>query len=336
MSLPAHFDQDDTKSNTTMDTRRSSTASGKIIEKTTTGDTAASQPTPAALEAALKEVASRRRDDSSAGLLNEAEEPNWPQGWRPWLCLVACFFLMFNSWGLVNAYGTFGSYYLQHLFVPTTAVKVNLIGALDCAIVLGLSGIVGRLLDAGFIRYCLGTGTVFVAAGMFMLGPINAGSGPGHGDYGLTVLAQGVITALGMSCFFVASSQIVATWFKKRKSVAVGLVACGASIAGLVYPVTTKFILQVGGFETAALADAGICLATCIFAFIFARPNPKHVFNKPQSWLAKETWIDPHAFQNPAFWFFTAAIAFMFFGFYAIFFNVEEVSGICAAPSSNR
>jgi MCP family monocarboxylic acid transporter-like MFS transporter 10 len=29
---------------------------------------------------------------------------------------------------------------------------------------------------------------------------------------------------------------------------------------------------------------------------------------------------------NKAFWWFTAAVAFMFFGFYPVFFNIEEVS----------
>lgn len=33
------------------------------------------------------------------------DEPNWPKEWRAYACLTGCFFLMFNSWGLVNAYG---------------------------------------------------------------------------------------------------------------------------------------------------------------------------------------------------------------------------------------
>lgn len=38
---------------------------------------------------------------------------------------------------------------------------------------------------------------------------------------------------LGQACFFVSSSQIASTWFVKRKAVAIGIVASGASIGEL-------------------------------------------------------------------------------------------------------
>lgn len=37
--------------------------------------------------------------------LEEVDKPDWPRSWRAYACLLGCFFLMFNSWGLVNAYG---------------------------------------------------------------------------------------------------------------------------------------------------------------------------------------------------------------------------------------
>lgn len=239
---------------------------------------------------------------------------------------------MFNSWGLVNAYGTFGSYYLQHGLAPTDPVRVNLIGALQCFIVLGLSGVVGRLLDAGFTRWVLGVGTVLVTAGMFALGPANHGTNHGGGRYGLTLLTQGIITSLGMSCFFVASSQIVQTWFSKQKTLAVGFVACGASIAGLVYPFTTKYLLEDLPFRYVAMCDAAIVCATAIFAWIFAAPKKPFKARKPESWLTVNAWIDPHAYHNPSWWLFTIGVAFLFLGFYAIFFNIEEVSLYSLAP----
>lgn len=62
------------------------------------------------------------------------DEPTWPKNPKAYLCALGGFFLMFNSWGLVsrqrsghvvteprlterqvNAYGTYSSYYGQHL-----------------------------------------------------------------------------------------------------------------------------------------------------------------------------------------------------------------------------
>lgn len=36
---------------------------------------------------------------------SDEQESSWPKGWRPYFALIGCFFLMWNSWGLVNAYG---------------------------------------------------------------------------------------------------------------------------------------------------------------------------------------------------------------------------------------
>jgi MCP family monocarboxylic acid transporter-like MFS transporter 10 len=123
--------------------------------------------------------------------LREDEEPDWPRSWRAYACLVGCFFLMFNSWGLVNAYGTWSSYYVGHSLLGTEQLKLNLIGSTQSFLVLLLSNPVGRLLDAGYYRYVIGFGSDVHALANF--GSI----------WGL----QGFVVGLGMAPFFVSSSQ---------------------------------------------------------------------------------------------------------------------------------
>src|SRR5262245_55651166 len=111
------------------------------------------------------ETASMRRlsvasSDSGAG------EPMWPRTWRAYACWLGCFFLMFNSWGLVNAYGTFSSYYVGHSLRSVDQLELNLIGSTQSFLVLLFSAPVGRLLDAGHFRYVIGTGAVLVPFGM--------------------------------------------------------------------------------------------------------------------------------------------------------------------------
>jgi hypothetical protein len=134
------------------------------------------------------------------------EDPDWPEGWRPWSALAGCFFLMFNSWGLVNAYGTFATYYKEMLLPTYDLHMFNLIGSTESFVVLILSFFVGRLLDAGLSRFVLPTGFVLVTIGMFTLS-VSAGDTDGSGTYIHIWLTQGLTTGLGMSCFFVASSQ---------------------------------------------------------------------------------------------------------------------------------
>ncbi|KAF2085415.1 MFS general substrate transporter [Saccharata proteae CBS 121410] len=253
-------------------------------------------------------------------------EPKWPTQWRAWTSLAGCFFLMFNSWGLVNAYGTFASYYKDTLLPDEDALMYNLFGATQCFVVLTLSIVVGRLLDAGYYRYIICTGAVTVTLSFFLLSVVSGKGGYGDGTAGLIWLTHGFLAGLGMACFFVSSSQIAATWFKAKKSLAIGIVASGASISGLVYPIMLRFLITSLGFPNAVRCVAGLIGLTALFSCIFATPNPAHVVRKPKTWFDHAVWFDYTAFKYKPFVFQTAAISFLFLGFYAVFFNLEEWS----------
>lgn len=113
----------------------------------------------------------------------------------------------FNSWGLVNAYGTYASYYKQYLLPGHDLLLFNLVGSTQSFVVLSLSAVVGRFLDAGYSRHLIATGTVLVSLGTYLLSIVNADGGYKQGNYALIWLTQGFISGLGMACFFVSSSQ---------------------------------------------------------------------------------------------------------------------------------
>lgn len=102
------------------------------------------------------------------------------------------------------------------------------------------------------------------------------------------------------------------------------MVASGASIAGLIYPMMLKFLIQEVGFNNAQRYTATLTAVTCVLAILIARPNPAHPFRKPERWARVSVWVDTHAFRNYSFSWLCAAISFLFFGFYAVFFNLEE------------
>lgn len=87
-----------------------------------------------------------------------------------------------------------------------------------------------------------------------------------------------------------------------------------------------RYLIDALGFNTAVRLVATLVAVTAIFSAIFATPNPAHVHSHPQSYRQLKTWIDTDAFRNKAFCWFSAAVAFLFFGFYPVFFNLEEVS----------
>lgn len=89
----------------------------------------------------------------------------------------------------------------------------------------------------------------------------------------------------------------------------------------------TKFLIRDVGFNVAERYVATVITATCALAIFIARPNAHHPTRQVKHWKAwfsvSEFW-DNKAFREPAYAFLVASIAFLFFGFYAVFFNLEE------------
>ncbi|KAF4551549.1 Hypothetical protein D9617_13g100500 [Elsinoe fawcettii] len=278
----------------------------------------------------------------------------WPTDWRAWTTLAAGFLLMFNSWGIVNAFGTFLSFY-EEVLLPNSRVEVfNLIGGTQSSVVLALSFIVGRLLDAGHHLQLKILGTVLTSLSLFLLSVVNGDGMFGQGSVVQDWAVQGMLGGLGMACFFVTSSQNVATWFIDYKGFAIGIVACGAAVAGVVYPTMLRYLTDSGGFNYAVRWISLTCLLTCILALLLSHPNPAHQLRPfhtksspsktlpfPNSSasslsespelkspgahpLALTTWIEPSALRSRQFILFTSSICLMFFGFYGVFFNLEE------------
>jgi MCP family monocarboxylic acid transporter-like MFS transporter 10 len=108
----------------------------------------------------------------------------------------------------------------------------------------------------------------------------------------------------------------------------VGVVACGASIAGVVYPTILRYSIDAFGFNKAVYIVAGLVALSSLFSSVFATPNPAHHHPRPQSYRRLRTWVDPEAFRNKSFCWFTVAIALLFAGFYPVFFNLEEVRAL--------
>lgn len=67
----------------------------------------------------------------------------------------------------------------------------NLIGATQSFVVLILSAVVGRYLDAGYQRTLITVGTVLVSLGSFLLSVVNREGNFDEGSYILTWVTQG-------------------------------------------------------------------------------------------------------------------------------------------------
>ena len=85
-----------------------------------------------------------------------------------------------------------------------------------------------------------------------------------------------------------------------------------------------KLLLIKTGFNNSTRYVAAVITLTSALAILFARPNPDHLIRRPATWVDMRVFIDTQAFCHAPFAWLTASICLLFFGFYAIWFNLEE------------
>lgn len=194
-----------------------------------------------------------------------------PDGGRlAWLQVLGAFFLFFNTWGLLNTFGVYQTYYESGELFTETSSNISWIGSVQAVCLLLLGALTGPVFDRGYFRILLIVGTFGVVFGHMMLSLCHT--------YWQVVLAQGFVVGLGMSksarkiklvltapgagCLFVPGIAILPTYFDKKKGLAIGLAAAGSSMGGIIYPIVFYRLIDQIGFGWSTRVLGFIALAT--------------------------------------------------------------------------
>lgn len=84
--------------------------------------------------------------------------------------------------------------------------------------------------------------------------------------YTQILLPQAVCSALGASMVFYPAVNCVSTWFLAKRGAAMGLVAAGASLGGVIFPTMVIQLIPQVGFGWTMRICAFLILALLIFA----------------------------------------------------------------------
>ena len=206
-------------------------------EKEVEADSTESGPRNDVLRDADGGVDGRRKADGDA--LQEAERPQQATaahvasipngGVRAWLQVVGAFFLFFNSWGIVNTFGSYETYYETDLLRSSSPSSIAWIGSVQAFLLLIVGALAGPLYDAGYFRHLLAVGSLLLVLGQMMLSLCT--------EYWQVMLAQAVCVGIGCGIMFVPSVAILSTYFTTKIATAIGLAASGSSL-GMLLSVT--------------------------------------------------------------------------------------------------
>ncbi|KAK6452867.1 hypothetical protein FP744_10009118 [Trichoderma asperellum] len=232
-------------------------------------------------------------------------------GLTAWIQVLGAHFLFFNSWGLVNSFGVFQTYYQDDLLKSSNASDISWIGTVQAFLLVALSVIVGPIFDRGYSRTLSNTHHRWYIFHRLR-----------HNDakFGNNILSDISRTRVNRWpwhwLYLFAHVAIVATYFTAKRALAIGITASGGSLGSAIYPIVFERLQRRIGIPWANTRVLGfISLATVIVSIVVMRtrlPPPKQA----------RALLDLHAFQSIPYSFYSLGLFLSFAGLYIPIFYI--------------
>ncbi|KAF2115827.1 major facilitator superfamily domain-containing protein [Lophiotrema nucula] len=224
-----------------------------------------------------------------------------------WLQVLGAFFLFFNSWGVINTFGSYQAYYETDLLPDSTPSAISWIGSIQAFLLLLVGAVTGPVYDAGYFRSLLIVGSFLLVFGQMMLSLCH--------EYWQVLLAQAFCIGIGCGALFIPSVAILSTYFTTKIATAVGIAAAGSSLGGVIYPIMFHKLLPQVGFGWTTRIIGFMILGTMLI--------PNAVMRVRVLPPKKRALLDLRAFCNPAYSLDCFGFFIGFMGLYMPFFYAQ-------------
>ncbi|THV47762.1 hypothetical protein BGAL_0290g00080 [Botrytis galanthina] len=242
-------------------------------------------------------------------------------GMKAWVQVILSHLVIMNTWGFINSFGVFQTYYVTTLNRP--ASDISWIGSVQIFLLFFVGTFTGRLTDAGYFRSVFLIGTIIGLVGIFMTSISTT--------YWQVFLAQGICMGLGNGCLFCPALATLSTYFSTKKSLVIGIAAAGSATGGVIFPIMVQQLLPKIGYGW-TMRSLGliqlVCLGICNIG-IKQRVPPRK----------SGALIDYPSFKDAPYVLFAIGMFFnfwgLYFGFYYLGAYARSIIGLPLAESIN-
>ncbi|RDW56991.1 hypothetical protein BP6252_13944 [Coleophoma cylindrospora] len=238
-------------------------------------------------------------------------------GLMAWIQVAAGWSIFFNTWGILNTFGVFQTYYESGALFTETSSNIAWIGSIQALTLVTVGLFSGPLYDRGYFTALMLVGSFMMAFSFMMLSICRT--------FWEALLAQGFCFGIGAGLVFVPTLAVLPTYFSKKLGLAVGIAASGSSLGGVIYPIVFYNLINSVGFGWAVRAIGFIMLGTLLVPVCLMRVRIKPA--RPRAFL------DWSAFTDGPFAFFAFSTTIGFLGLYVVMFFVSyfaEAKGVAS------
>ncbi|KAK0701979.1 major facilitator superfamily domain-containing protein, partial [Lasiosphaeria miniovina] len=247
-------------------------------------------------------------------------------GTRAWLVVFGCWCTSFASFGIVNSFGVYETYYLETFLAGYSPSTVAWIGSIQAFAQFSATLLSGPLSDRyGPLVVIWPFSALLVVA--VMLTSLCT-------QFYQFLLCQGILLGTACGLIFAPSLSVVGHYFFRRRAMAMAYASTGSTIGGTLFPVVlTRLIPDADaggvGFAWAQRVTGFICLFLLLIAAVTIRPGP---FRRTGGSL-----ILFEAFASPAYSLQVLGLFLVVLGFFTPYFYVAayaQAHGVSAGLAS--
>lgn len=215
-----------------------------------------------------------------------------------------------SSW--INCIGVFQDYYMRVPLKQYSPGTVAWIPSVETFCMLATGPLAGFIFDNYGPRYLLIIGTFMHVFGLMMASLST--------EYYQFLLSQGFCSGIGACFLFNPAMACIATWFHKKRGMAMGLAVAGSSLGGVLFPIIVSRMITETSFGWAMRTCAFIILGNGIIAILTVRSRI------PPAGRKFEIMAFFRPLKEVPMILTTLAIAFFFFGMFPVFSFVTAVA----------
>ncbi|RDX44156.1 MFS general substrate transporter [Lentinus brumalis] len=230
-------------------------------------------------------------------------------GARAWLTVLGAFLALFCTFGQLNSFGTFQTWYAEHQLHHLPPSTIAWIGSLQLWVFFFSGAFVGRLFDAYGPRPIMVVGSLVLVLGT-MLTSIST-------QYYQYILAQGILVGVGIGTVFYPSLAAISTHFRQYRGTALGIAIAGSGVGGVTWPIMYQQLFGRLGFAWTVRITAFVTLVLCLFAILAVSSN---LSSPAQS----APWLDTKMFRDVSFMLVVVGSILICLGLFIPFFYIVD------------
>ncbi|KAJ3949583.1 uncharacterized protein N0V96_000704 [Colletotrichum fioriniae] len=203
----------------------------------------------------------------------EPEHEVYPEGGtQAWLAVAGSFLVYFASFGVVNSFGFFQTFYQQEYLKNYSPTAISFIGTLQITLMYLSGAVAGALFDL------YGPKWLYLFAAIGGAGSMLATSFTQPNAIWQQFLAQSLLFGLTVAYGVQPALTVAGQYFHRKRALAMGIVASGSSFGGVCLPIMFSKLIPTIGFPWALRVGAlimVICYTIAIAVSSSKRPKRK-------------------------------------------------------------